>query len=570
MVLRLVSEIPSYRQQHFPAQVQMVSWEQSSRISFTNTEWTDTVIRMRAYFQHTGLQKGNSICTLSAAGHPLMLATEFALLDLGCILVPLHAALPATDMQDILGQVRPTCTIALSQDAMQQIAGLQCTGQTIALDTITLPSGTPEHDHHSPCSPDDTALIIFTSGSSGRPKGVMLSHHNVMSTVLSVLAVIPVHYRHVVLSYLPVAHILERIAIYCYLAAGVTIHFAESPRQGMALLKTIRPHYMTAVPRILDRAVSRLQQAGDTRHYFVRGILLWSLDTEAGTYGMVRSLLRKIILRPLRSSFGGRIKGILAGGAPLRVSTGRIFKAAGMSVREGYGLSECCGVATLNRFEPGGNKSGTVGLPLPGVEVKIAASPGTGAGEVWIKSAGVMQGYLGLDDETSTVLTSDGWLRTGDRGEFVEGRFLRITGRVKEQFKNAFGEYVAPSKLEQLLEQDLWIAQALVTGAGKPVTGALIVPDFELLESWCKEHGVHWTAPIYMVHNTQVLQAFEKRIAQVNATLSAHEHIRKFTLLHEPWTVENGLLTPSLKLRREVIEERYAKTIDEMYRSGVR
>jgi long-chain acyl-CoA synthetase len=381
---------------------------------------------------------------------------------------------------------------------------------------------------------------------------------------MSVLAVIPLNFKDRVLSYLPVSHILERIALYCYLLAGAEVHFCASSRQAMSLLKKVNPHYITAVPRILDRALTAFEKAGDTRHYFLRSILLWAIDTEAKQH-FLRIIIRKYILKRLKRSFGNNLKGILVGGAALNPATQRLFQSAGIRVREGYGLSECCGVACLNRFEPGGNHPGTVGEPIPGVEVRILVSPGTGTGEVLIRSNGCMRGYFGRPEETAAMFTEDGWLKTGDRGELVDGRFLRITGRIKEQFKNAYGEYVAPVRLEQLLEQDQWVSRALITGGGRQYTGALIVPDFDLLQAWAEKQKVHWTAPLYMVHNTQILQEMEDRIAKINKTLSPHEQIRRFRLIHEPWTVENGMLTASLKLRREVIEEKYQKTLHEMY-----
>jgi long-chain acyl-CoA synthetase len=361
-----------------------------------------------------------------------------------------------------------------------------------------------------------------------------------------------------------VSHIFERIACYCYLVAGVHLHFAE-PRNAMALLRKIRPHYFTAVPRMLDTAMGRFVRAGDTRHYFVRSVLLWALESGTGTGQVVRRIMRRLILRGFRRSYGGRVRGILVGGAALHPATANLFRDAGIDVRVGYGLSECSGVATVNRFEPGGHRRGTVGLPIPGVEVRIDVKPGEQDGEVYVHGAGNMSGYYLRPEETSQVIRDGGWLKTGDQGEWVEGRFLRITGRSKEQFKNAYGEYVSPSKLEQLLEHDLWISRALVTGSGRESTGALIVPDFEVLEEWAARHQVHWTAPLYMVQNTQVLQGFEKRIGQINNTLPAHEQIRKFRLLHEPWTVEQGMITPSYKLRREMIEAHYQKVINEMY-----
>ena len=562
-MLEVITDIPTYRSERYPSHVLLKTWTSGSPLLLDNTEFIEQIGYFHTQFAAWRLVKGDKVCVFSSAGHNTMLAVEFALLYYGCILVPVHTGLPASDIQVILSEVLPSRCITTDRHYAALLQSLSDTGE------IYIPEDTTDHTTSSEMlvrmnKPEDIALIIYTSGSTGTPKGVMLTHGSVMSTVISLLPILPVRYGHTVVSFLPVSHIFERIALYCYLTAGVYLHFAE-PRQAMALMKTIRPHYFTAVPRILDKAMGRFVQAGDTRHYFVRSILLWVLEDKDSPWHWLRIRLRKIILYRFRRSFGGRIRGILAGGAALHPATEQLFHDAGITVRVGYGLSECCGVATVNRFEPGGFRPGTVGLPIPGVDVRIDKKPGEQDGEILLRSAGNMQGYFNRPEESESVLSQDGWLLTGDRGEIIRGKFLRITGRSKEQFKNASGEYVAPAKLELLLEQSPWVDRAFVTGSGRAYTGVLIIPDFNVIEQWAKRHQVHWTAPMYMVHNTQVLHAFEKILAPINAALPAHEQIRRFTLLHEPWTIENGLLSTSFKLRREIIEERFRKEIDEMY-----
>jgi len=564
-MLEVITDIPTYRSERYPNYILLKTWTSGDALIADHQEFLQQIIFFYTRFADWQLEKGGKVCVFSSGGHHIILAAEFALLYYGCIIVPVHTGLPATDIQVILSEVNPTHCIASDHQYAAALKGFHGTGEIYVAEDPILASIFPKLPERA-CLPEDVALIIYTSGSTGTPKGVLLTHQNVMSTVISLLPILPIRYGHTVVSFLPVSHVFERIALYCYLTAGVHLHFAE-PRQAMALMKTIRPHYFTAVPRILDTAMGRFVRAGDTRHYFIRSLLLWALEEKKDQWQWLRAPVRRVILYRFKRSFGGRVRGILAGGAALQPATRHHFRDAGITVRVGYGLSECSGVATVNRFEPGGYRDGTVGLPIPGVDLRIETRPGEQEGEILIRSAGNMHGYFNRPEESNSMLSQDGWLRTGDRGVLVEGKFLQLTGRSKEQFKNAFGEYVAPTKLEQLLEQESWVDRALVTGSGRADTGALIIPDFNALEQWAIKHRVHWTAPMYMVHNTQILNAFEELLLRISATLPAHEQIRRFRLLHEPWSIENGLLSTSLKPRREVIEAKFRKEIDEMYGS---
>ncbi|MCC7244272.1 MAG: AMP-binding protein, partial [Saprospiraceae bacterium] len=275
-----------------------------------------------------------------------------------------------------------------------------------------------------------------------------------------------------------------------------------------------------------------------------------------------------LVFRHWRKRLGGRVRYIAVGAAALPPRLGRLFSAAGIEVREGYGLTETSPVIAFNRFEPGGVRFGSVGIVAPGVEVRIAEpEEDREDGEIEVRGPNVMMGYAGLEEETRSRFTDDGWFRTGDLGKVEHKRFLKVTGRKSEIFKTSSGKFVAPAYVEQKLNESPFISQSLILGANQPHVAALIVPDFVQLEIWSKEHGVHWTAPQFMALNPKIKKLIQQEIERINQTrLGAIEKVRAFELLHEPWTAENGMLTPSFKVRREAVARAFDTEIKMMFR----
>ncbi|HMR44863.1 MAG TPA: AMP-binding protein, partial [Saprospiraceae bacterium] len=273
-----------------------------------------------------------------------------------------------------------------------------------------------------------------------------------------------------------------------------------------------------------------------------------------------------LVFRKWRKALGGKVEGVMVGAAALRQDLCRMFAAAKIPVREGYGLTETSPVVSFNRFEPGGVRFGTVGIPVPGVEVKIEDADENGAGEIWVKGPNVMMGYFKKPEETAAAITPDGWLKTGDVGRFVEKKFLEITDRKKDIFKTSDGKYVSPQRLETQLKSSPFIEQCLVTGYRRPFVAALLAPNFTVLRQWCEVNKVHWTSPQFMVINPKVEKKMQAEIDRLNEGLSNHERIRKFTLLHESWSAESGELSSTLKNRRPVLEERFREEIEKMYK----
>ena len=405
----------------------------------------------------------------------------------------------------------------------------------------------------------------------------MLTHRNIVSNIKSILTLVPVNYRMDALSFLPLSHIFERMVTYLYMAAGTTVWYSDSVEAILADLQEVRPHFFTAVPRILekmhDHALEERQRRGTLGRKVFDLAIAWGknydpLEKLSPVYWLRHQLFNLLVYRRWRQAVGGRVQGIVCGAAALQVPLAKLLCAAGIPVREGYGLTETSPVVAFNHFEPGLYRHGTVGIPIPGMEVKIDRPDEQGEGEILVKGPNVMTGYLNQPAETAAVFTEDGWLRTGDSGHFERRRFLKITGRKRDFFKTSSGKFVAPQRVESHLLESLYIRQVMVTGINQPCVSALIVPDFPALERWCEENGVHWTAPQFMALNPRVLKFMETVIGELNESLEPHERVKKFTLLHEEWTPQRGELTLTMKLARQVIGEKFSKEIEEMYKSG--
>ncbi|MEY4905779.1 MAG: hypothetical protein RLZZ292_3594, partial [Bacteroidota bacterium] len=420
----------------------------------------------------------------------------------------------------------------------------------------------------------DLATIIYTSGTTGEPKGVLLTHQNILSNMKSVLPLIPMQAQHVTFSFLPLSHIFERVVTYSFMLTGTSLYYATSIQSVYTEILEVRPHYFTSVPRLLEKMYDSALEQADTKSFLLKKTTYWALAFGKNyskqrefspIFWLKRLVADTLVYRRWRNALGGRVQGIIVGAAALRVELGKLFTVAGIPIREGYGMTETSPVIAFNRFEPGGWRFGTVGIPVPGVEVKIDQPDEQGHGEILVKGLNVTQGYYKKPDETAELFTPDGWLRTGDVGKFVYKRFLTLTDRKKDIFKTSSGRFIAPQHLENQLKNTFYIEQCMVLGLNRPYPIALIVPSFVALKKWCEGNKVHWTAPQYMVANPKVEKFFIQKIEAVNQQTNRHEAIRNFVLLHEEWTPENACLTPTLKIRRAILLQQYKKEIEEVY-----
>ena len=584
-------DIVSYQRHRFPQAVAVAGRRQGGDWRrWSVAELEDASRKLAAALYDQGLRPGDFAGILAHCGSPEWLLTDLALQRLGVIVTPIHATARPDEVAFILrdsgmklcfvSNAETAAHLRRSSAALPRLAAFEPLPELPDLASWLEQPVSAEATRFVEelrADPDAPATVLYTSGTTGLPKGVLLSHRNIVSNVKSVLAIVPIDQSYVAVSFLPLSHIFERMVLYVYLAAGVSIWYVESPEELPATLREVRPHIFTAVPRVLERSYDRLLARRAALGKAGRWIFDWAVRlgcrypyTGGGTVPFVYRLKQRVadalIFRHWRKALGGRLQVIVVGAAALQPRLGRLFNAAGIRVREGYGLTETSPVVAFNRFEPGGVHFGTVGIPAPGVDVRIAHPDENGEGEIEVRGPNVMLGYLHNPEETAAKFTPDGWLRTGDTGRFEHKRFLKITGRISEIFKTSSGKFVAPAYVESQLQQSPFIQQALVVGLNQPHVGAILSPNFDALETWCQEHKVHWTAPEFMIFNPKVQQLFEKEIEAINREhLEPVERVRVFRLTADAWTAENGLLTPTLKLRRKDLTKQYEHVLEEMF-----
>ena len=529
-----------------------------------------------------GMVRGDKVA-IAADNCPAWTIVDLALQQIGAISVPLYPTCTLDDARYILAHAEVKLAFvgsaALYKKLAQALDGRSC--PLYALNPLTgLPCWTElrEAGRHgdlrqlaalrSSIQADDVFTIIYTSGTTGRAKGVMLSHRNVVSTVIATAEhtrLPPGQCR--ALSFLPLSHIFERAGVLYYLLTGTAVYFASVDTLSTSL-NEVRPHTFSAVPRVLEKVHEKL--VGKTKELagWRRRLYLWAISrAEAyqpdqaprGLAALQHALADRLVYRKWRAAMGGELRWVNVGSAALQPRLARLLWASGIAVAEGYGMSETAPVISANPFVAKDVRIGSVGIPLKGVELKLADD-----GEILVRGPNVMVGYY-KEPALTAATVQDGWLHTGDIGVLEQG-YLRITDRKKEMFKTSNGKYIAPQLLENKLKESAYIDQIMVVGDGQKFAAALIVPLYERLQEWCQEHGITYTTNSEMRLHPRIVELIEREVKRFNRHFGSWEHIKKFSLLDKPWCVDAGELAPTLKLRRKVISERCRALIDNMYR----
>lgn len=416
---------------------------------------------------------------------------------------------------------------------------------------------------------EDLVTLIYTSGTTGNPKGVMLSHQNLLSNVIACEPMLPVDSTAKSLSFLPVCHVYERMLLYLYQYTGVSVYFAESMDTIGDNLKEVKPQVFTAVPRLLEKVYDKIIAKGEALTGIKRKLFFWAVELGeqydvkgmSGWYNFKLKIARKLIFSKWQEALGGNTLAVASGSAALQPRLARVFLAAGIPVMEGYGLTETSPVISVN-FEEGNNvRIGTTGPVLDNVEVKIAED-----GEILAKGPNVMMGYYNKPDKTAEAIDKNGWFHTGDIGEFVEGKFLKITDRKKEIFKTSGGKYIAPQVMENKFKESRFIEQIMVIGENQKMPAAFIVPAFEFIQEWAKHKGHNVGSSETEIANSEIVnERIQKEVDKYNAGFGQWEQIKRFELVDHLWTPESGDLTPTLKPKRRVLLERHKDLYDRIY-----
>ena len=415
---------------------------------------------------------------------------------------------------------------------------------------------------------EDLATIIYTSGTTGSPKGVMLTHKNIISNVLGVKNRIPIpnkDYKEIrTLSFLPICHILERMVCYFYFHHGFSTYFAESIEKIGENMKEVKPHFVTVVPRLLEKVYDKIYHKGISAGGLKKLIFLWAMGVNkkyqlGQPKNWKQKLADKLVFSKWREGLGGEIVSLISGSAALSISLNKKFQAAGIPIIEGYGLTETSPVIAVNSFDQ--MKLGSVGKPLDNLQVKIADD-----GEILVKGPSVTQGYLNKPEQTKEAFTEEEFFKTGDIGHIDEEGFLIITDRKKEMFKTSGGKYVAPQMIENKAKASRFIEQIMVVGEGEKMPCAFVQPEFDFVKRWAELHNLDiGQTPEEMVKSSELKKRIEKEIDKLNQKLGNWEQVKRIELTPEIWSVDNGMLTPTMKLKRKVIKERYIDLYNKMY-----
>lgn len=559
--------------------------------SYSIDEIQQRVDALTCWFLKEGFKQGDKVIIVPNAGNPEWMIIDFACQQIGVIVVPVHPTSHDSEIEIIFLETEARLCITADVELFERFSKVNSNVKRTAtiyhivrnansffspLDSIEIDQVLLEQIDiiRNSISANEIVTILYTSGSSGIPKGVCLSHGNIIHNIKSILMLPPLEPKHRVISFLPFSHILERVACYSYLAFGVSVYFSQHKETFARDFNSIRPYFCTCVPRVLEKMYSFMQEQTMGRNWLKKTLVQWSLAVgkRYGSGGKLNVIFaiqlffaRLLVLRIWRKKLGGKIRYMVVGAASLQPEIGRLFSAAGITIVEGYGMTETAPMISVNRFEPGMNMFGTVGMPIAGIDIKIDSPNPHEEGEILVKGPNVMHGYYKRPELTASVFTSDGWFRTGDVGKFVHHRFLKITDRKKDIFKTSSGKYISPLPLQNHFCKSPFLMQCLILGFQRPFVTALLVPNFQLLEAWCKQNDIHWTSSQFMVHNIKVQALYQLEIERLNQTLPNHERLRDFVLCHQEWTVENGELTNTLKPIRKNLLEHYSKEIEKMY-----
>jgi len=549
----------------------------------------EEVDRIRTGLAHLGVVRGDSVGII-ANNRPEWAIAAYGAYGLGAAVVPMYEAQSRDDWEYILGDSGARVVFVASEGIRKRVAAF---GDRLAdLDHVIAfepgdtegaawfgDLGTDTEATVAPAevTPADIAGFVYTSGTTGKPKGVLLSHANLAHNVSAITDVFPLVPDDRTLSFLPWAHAFgQTVELHAVVAMGASTAFAEATHKLMDNLGEVQPTMLVSVPRIFTRIYDGLQQRmadeGGVRKRLFDAAIANALErqrlAEEGKTNRRVELLHRLfdglVFAKVRERLGGNLKYAISGGAAIPVDVARFIDALGITVYEGYGLSETSPIATANW--PGSRVIGSVGKPIPGVRVELrpAESAAPGGGEIVVYGHNVMQGYHNLPNENAKVFTDDGGFRTGDLGRFDDDGFLHIIGRVKEQYKLANGKYVVPTIIEDKLSLSPYIANAMVYGENRPFNVALIVLDTAAVERWAKDQRLE-VGHDEMVNDPRVLELIAGEISAHATGIARYEHIREFTLLTEDFTTDNGMLTPTLKVKRRVVFDRFTDHVERLY-----
>ncbi|MDG1039906.1 MAG: long-chain fatty acid--CoA ligase [Polaribacter sp.] len=580
-------DFPYYQLEKYNLSKALTSFKDGKWNSISTKQYIDQANQISRGLLRLGIKKDDKIAVISSTNRTEWNVMDIGILQLGAQNVPIYPTISKEDYEYVLnhsGAIYCFVSDTTILEKLNQIKGNTQLKGVYTFDTIKgeanweeiiqLGKDNDNQEEVENCKnsvqPDDLATLIYTSGTTGKPKGVMLSHGNIVSNVIASEKRVPlVSGESQALSFLPICHIFERMILYLYQYCGVEIYFAESIEKMSDNLKEIKPHVMTAVPRLYEKVFDKIYGRGAELSGIKQKLFYWAIDIalEYEPYGAngwwyekKLGVARRLILSKIKDGLGGRLDLMVSGSAALQPRLTRFFAAAEMPIMEGYGLTETSPVTSVNDVRNGGFRVGTVGRIIEGVEVKIAAD-----GEILVKGPNIMKGYYKDPEKTAEVMTG-AYFHTGDIGEVSKDGFLKITDRKKEMFKTSGGKYVAPALIENELKQSRFIEQVMVIGENEKMPAALIQPNFEFIRDWAEIKNITLGSNKDIVNNKNVIERIEEEVTLCNSKFGKWETIKKFKLTPEEWSIDAGHLTPTMKMKRKIIKQIYKDLYEEIYR----
>ncbi|UBM62351.1 long-chain fatty acid--CoA ligase [Candidatus Sulfidibacterium hydrothermale] len=588
--IKRIFDLLTHAEEKFPMEVALAVKRHGKWETFSTAEYRKNVDAVSMGLLAMGFEKGDKIATVSN-NRPEWNFMDFGMTQIGCVHVSIYPTISDDEYRHILSHSDARILIVSDKFLYDRLHHFVDEIENLeAIYTFDLVSGAKnwreiikqaegKENQFKPLlekkrdavKPDDLLTLIYTSGTTGLSKGVMLTHKNVVSNVLMTHKLVTaLRSGDRALSFLPLCHVLERTGSYVWQSLGISIYYAESVDTIIDAMNEIKANAFITVPRVFEKIYDKIILKGRELEGLKKSIFFWAVKVgdrydpdpkkRSLGYNLKLKIARKLVLDKWKEALGGALKSVVSGGAALQPRLARIFWAAGIPVQEGYGLTETSPVVAGNRSYFPYIRFGWVGKVLDEVEVKIADD-----GEILVRGDNVMKGYYKDPEKTRQVLDPDGWFHTGDIGELDKERFLRITDRKKEIFKLSGGKYVAPQMVENTMKESMFIEQLMVIGENKKFTAALIVPDFDYLHAWCHLHGITFRDNKDLVRKPKVVARFQEEIDRYNRRLDHVQQIKVFRLVCESWSTETGELSPTLKLKRKVIKQKYAALIDEIY-----
>lgn len=581
MSLKRIIDILPHIQESYHRADTLVSKRNGNWVPISIDEMINEVEMLSFGLMNAGIQPNDKVAIISS-NCPEWNIADFAIANIGAVSVPVYPTMNPSESAFILNDAAVKIVFVADKELYQKIAAIKNETPTVEfIYTFQEIEGLPNYksiqqkgdetqtkllqQYKDAIKPSDLLTLIYTSGTTGTPKGVMLSHNNLVSNLIAAREVCPVRNEHKILSFLPLSHIFERMLVYLYLYVGAGIYYAESLDTIGDNLKEVKPFAFSTVPRLLEKVYDKIVAKGNELSGVKRALFFWALElghkyelngANGPWYEFQLKLANKLIFSKWREALGGNVGVIVSGAAALQPRLARVFTAAQINVLEGYGLTETSPVITVNRLDK--RQFGSVGPTINDVEVKIAED-----GEVLCKGPNVMLGYYKRPDATAEMII-DGWLHTGDIGVYENG-MLRITDRKKEIFKTSGGKYIAPQPLENKFKESRFIEQIMVVGESRKHPSALIVPSFAALKEWCQSNNIAYSSNEEICKNKEVNALIQSEVDILNAGFSNYEMIKKFYLVPAEWSVATGELTPKLSLKRRVILDKFVSQIEALY-----